>query len=247
VGTRTNEHYTLLTDYDTHSPYSQAFHKLYANICLDWRSDHALESQAQSAQAHTLLLTTPTLNNPTAYREYATVAANLAIVAAQSGRPTVLVDADLHTPHLQQSFGLTKDVGLSELLAVPSINPEDVASFLQTTFVPGLRVLGAGVATEQATMLMLSNKLEEVVKAMRCQLEETEAKTNPGLAPAQSLIVFHGPPVLSGADASLLGALVEQTLLTIVAGHTTRAQAKQAQEQLECAAVKLAGIITLDT
>jgi len=244
VGTRTNEHYTLLIDYDKHSVYSEAYRTLYANICLDWHSNLAQESQAQhqSAQCHTLLLTTPTLSNPAAYGEYATVAANLAIVAAQSGTPTVLVDANLRLPQLQQRFGLAKGVGLSELLLgreqSSALNSEDVASSLQTTFVPGLRLLGAGIATEQAAMLMLSSKLEEVICAIRSLLEETEAKT--------SLTLFHGPPVLSGADASLIGALVERTFLTIVVGQTTRTQAKQAQDQLERAEVKLAGIITLD-
>jgi len=229
---------TLLTDYDTNSAYSEAYRKLYANICLDWRSDHTQESQAQSAQCHTLLLTTPALSNPALYGKFASVAANLAIVAAQSGAPTILVDADLRTSHLQKSFGLAKSSGLSELLTAPSVKPGEVASSLQTTFVPGLRLLGSGIATEPAEMLMLSPKLEEVVNAIRRHLEETETKT--------SLVLFHGPPALSGADASLIGALVERTILIIVEGHTTRTQAKQAQEQLEHAEVKLAGIITLE-
>jgi Mrp family chromosome partitioning ATPase len=238
VGTRSNEQYTLLTDYDIHSTYSEAYRTLYANICLDWHSNHAqtLQSQPQPAQCHTLLLTTPTL---LAYTEYATVAANLAIVAAQSGTSTILVDANLRTPHLQQLFGLTKSAGLSELLIEESVNPEEVASSLQTTFVPGLRLLGAGIATEQAANLMLSPKLEAVISSI-CRLpEETEIKT--------SMVIFHGPPVLSSADASLIGALVERTFLTIAEGHTTRIQAKQAQEQLEHAHVKLAGIIISDS
>jgi len=237
VGSRSNEQYILLTDYDIHSAYSEAYRTLYANICLDWRSDHtqATQSQAQPAQCHTLLLTTPT---PSASTEYAVVAANLAIVAAQSGTQTILVDANLPTPHLQQRFGLAKSTGLSELLIEESVSPQEVASSLQTTFVPGLRLLGAGIATERAANLMLSPKLEAVINSICCFLEETETKT--------SIVIFHGPPVLSGADASLIGAQVEGTFLTITAGHTTRSQAKQAQEQLEHAHVKLAGIIISD-
>ena len=49
--------------------------------------------------------------------------------------------------------------------------------------------------------------------------------------------------MLLGADASLIGALVEQTFLAVITGQTTRAQAKQAQEQLQQAHAKLAGII----
>jgi len=235
VGTLSEEHYTLLTDYDKNSAYSEAYRTLYANMCLDGfdqrQNDHA--EAPPSSQCHTLLLTTPS-----AYAEYATVAANLAIVAAQSGTPTILVDANLRAPHLQQRFGLAKTSGLSELLAAESITPHNVAACLQTTFVPGLRLLGAGAATEQAVTLMLSPKLAEVINSIRCLLEETGTKT--------SIVIFHSLPVLSGADASLIGALVERTLLTIATGHTTRTQAKQAQEQLEHAHVKLAGIIITD-
>jgi hypothetical protein len=39
---------------------------------------------------------------------------------------------------------------------------------------------------------------------------------------------------------------MDQTFLTIATGHTTRTQAKRAQEQLERANAKLAGCIMLD-
>ncbi len=240
MGNRTNEHYTLLTDYDTHSAYSEAYRTLYANICLDWHdaSTRTALAEPQPLYTHTLLLTAPTISSPLSNGEFATIAANLAIVSAQSGTPTILVDANLHTSHLQQRFGLAKENGLSELLTSTAVTSQEVASSLQTTFVPGLRLLCTGTATEQAAMLMLSPKLNEVITALRRLLEETETKSG--------IIIFHGPPVLSGADASLIGALVERTFLTIAEGHTTRKQAKQAQEQLERAEVKLAGIITLE-
>ena len=237
MGTRSDEKYTLLTDYAIHSAYSEAYRTLYANICLDWQTDHAqaAQSQLQPVQCHTLLLTTPSAST---YADYATVAANLAIVAAQSGTPTVLVDADLRTPHLQQRFGLAKSTGLSELLMEESVTPQQVALCLQATFVPGLQLLCAGASTDQAATLMLSPKLDDAISSIRRHLEETATKT--------SVVIVHSPPVLSGADASLIGALMEQTFLAIATGRTTRTQVKQAQEQLERAHAKLAGIITLD-
>ena len=85
---------------------------------------------------------------------------------------------------------------------------------------------------------MLSTKLDEVVACLSEYLAETETRS--------SLIIFHSPAVLVGADASLLAALMEQTFLTIIKGHTTREQAKEAQEQLQRAHAKLAGVILLD-
>jgi Mrp family chromosome partitioning ATPase len=215
----------LLTDYDTNTAYSEAYYTLFANIRLNWDST--------STRQHTLLLTTPT-----AHAEQAAAVANVAIAAAQSSIPTILVDADLRAPGLQRRFGLTKNLGLSDLLAEETISPQKIPNYLQSTFIPGLQVLGAGTSPTQGALLLLSPKLEEVVNSI-CQYQAT-SETQPGI------VIFHSPPVLAGADASLIGALVEQTFLSIIVGHTTRAQAKQAQEQLERAHAKLAGIIMLN-
>lgn len=228
MGNRSTEQYELLTDYDINTAYSEAFHTLFANIRFNWGSD-----TGEQSQVHTLLLTTPS-----DYAEQATIAANLAIVAAQSGTTIILVDADLRTPSLQQRFGLKRDAGFSDLLEETSITPQKVTDHLQSTFISGLRVLGAGTLTAQGATLLLSPKLEECMYSIRQVLVESES--TPGI------VIYHSPPVLAGADASLLGALVEQTLLTIIVGRTTREQAKQAQEQLERAHTKLAGVVMLN-
>ena len=225
MGNRSNEQYVLLTDYDTDTAYSEAYYTIFANIRLNLDS--------ASTEQHTLLLTTPTAN-----AEQAAAVANLAIAAARSSIPTILVDADLRTPGLQQRFGLAKGTGLSDLLAEESISPQKIPNYLQSTFIPGLQVLGAGTAPAQGALLLLSPKLEETVKSI-CQYQAT-SETQPGI------VIFHSPPVLAGADASLIGALVEQTFLSVIVGHTTRVQAKQAQEQLQQAHAKLAGIIMLN-
>lgn len=230
--------FPLLTDHATNSAYGESYRTLYANIFLHWQSNpkgmihHA---PTESARCHTLLLATPAASAGCDEAD-AMVAANLAIVAAQSGNPTILVDADVRTPYLQQCFGLGKSAGLCELLTEESVTPQKVASYLQMTFVPGLRLLCAGTATTQTAGFLFSRKLGEVFSSI-CQLllEATATKT--------SIVIFHSPPVLGSADASLIGALVEETFLTIAAGRTTRTQAKQAQEQLQRTQIKLTGII----
>jgi len=229
LGTRSHEQDALLTDYDKDTAYSGAFHTIYANIRLNWDSDHS--EQSHLSHCHTLMFTAPS-----GHLEQATLAANLAVIAAQSGAPTVLVDANLRTPTLQQRFGIGKNEGLSDLLeGGDTVTPQKVAAFLCSTFIPGLCLLGAGNSTDKGGLLLLSPRLDEVISSIRQHIIETETKT--------SVVIFNSPPVLLGADASLIGALVEQTFLAIIVGQTTRAQAKQAQEQLQQAHAKLAGII----
>lgn len=228
MGNRSKEQHTLLSDYDSNTAYSEAFHTLFANIRFNWESD-----TTELSHVHTLLLTTPS-----DYVEQAALTANLAIVAAQSGTTTILVDADLRTPSLQQRFSLNRSAGLSNLLEETSITPQKVACHLQSTFIPGLRLLGAGTSTAQGAPLLLSPRLEECMHSIRQVLVEPES--SPGV------VIYHSPPVLVGADASLIGALAEQSLLTIIVGRTTREQAKQAQEQLVRAHAKLAGVIMIN-
>ncbi len=225
MGKTSQERHTLLTDYDTHSAYSEALHTLFANIRFQW--------EQEPAGSHSLLITTPY-----AYADYPALAANLAIVAAQSGAPTILVDANMRTPVMQQRFGLEKTTGLSDLLADTALTPEKIASALQSTFVPGLQLLGAGTQAEQGSALLLTPQLAEVVQSL-CR----PASSEDGPEKTGRIVLFHSPAVLAGVDASLISALVDQTVLAIIANRTTRSQAKQAQEQLQRARAKLAGIV----
>lgn len=224
MGTRSHEQAALLTDYDASSAYSEAFHTLFANIRFNWDSEKNRQL--------TLLITAPTSSSG-----QATIAANVAIASAQSGTPTILVDADLRNSSLEQRFGTGQQRGLSDLLAEEQITEHDIASCLQPTFIPGLRLLGAGSATGAASLFHLT-KVEEVICCLRSQLA-TEA-TAPGI------VIFHSPAVQAGADASIIGALVDQTLLIIAKNRTTRTQAKEAQEQLERVHANLIGLIMLD-
>ena len=220
---RSQEQVALLTDYDAGSAFSEAYHTLYANIRFSWDSE--------KNKQHTLLLSTPST-----YAGQAAVAANVGIAAAQSRTPTILVDADLRVPGLEQRFGLAKKPGLCDLLLEESITAQMFEQFLSQTFIAGLRLLSAGISpSSEGAALLLSEKLPEVIQGIRQCVSETE-----------DLVIFNAPPVLVGPDASLIGALVEQTILTIAKGRTTRAQAKQAQEQLQHAHAHLAGIVMLD-
>jgi len=139
---------------------------------------------------------------------------------------------------MEQRFGLEKSSGLSDLLLEVSITTEKIEQYLRNTFIPGLRLLSAGTATEGAATLLLSAKLQDVLGNICQSLEETESKP--------SIVIFNSPAVLAGPDASLIGALVEQTILTIAKGRTTRTQAKRAQEQLQRAHTNLTGLVLLD-
>ena len=227
VGTHPPGQFTLLTDYDPDSPYAVAYQTVYTNIRSHWESEHNKQL--------TISLTTPAL-----YEGQAAVAANIAIAAAQSGTPTILVDADLSAPSLQQRFSSEDSPGLSDLLSREMLTAQTVTPYLHKVFVPGLYVVCGGKALSQTQerSRLLATKLRDLLLALREFLANIQS--------APGIIVVHSPPVLSGAEAALIGTLVDQTFLAIVSGLTTRTQALQALEQLQRANVQVAGTITLD-
>jgi capsular exopolysaccharide synthesis family protein len=225
VSIPSQEQVALLTDYDAGSAYSTAYQTLYANIRFNWDSER-LKQQ-------TILIATPT-----ATPRQSEVVANIAIAAAQNGTPTIVVDANFRAPGLQQRFGVGESKGLTDLLTENVALPQAIASYLNPTFVPDLRLLCTGKTPVSTHNLLLSEKLRDVTASLRQFLAETEHKP--------SLILFNSPPVLTGIEASVISTLVEQTFLTITLGRTKHAHAKQAQQQLQRAHAKLAGVILLD-
>ncbi|QBD78450.1 hypothetical protein EPA93_21610 [Ktedonosporobacter rubrisoli] len=221
------EQVSLLTDYDADSTYSTAYHTLYANIRFSWNDEQL--------GPHTILFATPA-----AYPGYAGAAANVAIAAAQSNTPTILIDASLHTPGLQQRFGVVTSGGLSNLLAEEKLNAQTLALCLSETFVPNLRLLCAGTATvpSQEISRLLATRLPVVLAGLRQYLAESSSE--------QSLIIFNSAPVLASINTAQISSIVDQTFLLISSGRTSRTQAKRAQEQLERAHAKLTGIVMLD-
>jgi Mrp family chromosome partitioning ATPase len=227
VGTQAKEQVTLLTDYAIDSAYSQAHYTVFANIRFNWDNEQA--------QQHTVLLTAAADRS-----EHATIVANVAIAAALSGTPTILIDTDLRTSNLHHRFGAKDVPGLSNWLTEQATHEENVTQFLSKTFVPDLHLLSVGTFTllPHEISRLLSTKLQGIIARTRQFLAETEQRA--------SMIIVNSPPVLAGIDASLVGSLVEQTFLLITTGQTTHTQAKQAQEQLQRAHAKLTGTIMLD-
>lgn len=219
-----HEPMSLLSDYQAGSPYTIAYHTLYANIRFNWNT--------QQSRQQSIVLATPTY-----YPGHSAAAANIAIAAAQNDTPTILVDADTAHPSLQQRFGVGENKGLSDLLISEALTRNSIAALLCQTFVPGLQLLCAGKTSLAPTNLLPATKLEQLVQALSSYLE---AESTPGL------IIFTSSPVLTGVHTAQLAAVVKQTYLTIVTGRTTRTQAKQAQEQLQRAHANLVGAIMLD-
>ncbi|NJN15535.1 MAG: polysaccharide biosynthesis tyrosine autokinase [Oscillochloris sp.] len=159
-------------------------------------------------------------------REGRTVtAANLAVALAQTGRKVVLVDTDLRQPSLHEFFGLSNDIGLTNLLTHQSAEP---LNYLRPTGVDNLRVLCGGPISLTPAQLLGSETFERMVEALRAEAD---------------VVVFDSPALLSVVDTSLILRVADVSLVVARSNSTTGSQLREAYTHLQQAGVSVLGIL----
>jgi len=151
-------------------------------------------------------------------------AANLAIVMAQSGKKTLLVDCDLRKPTQHRLFDQRNVRGLTSLL----VNGGDPANFKNKTSIPQLSLITSGPIPPNPAELLGS-------QAMQSLLEE--------LMSGYESVVFDGPPLIAVTDSALLAPLVGGVLLVIEAGKTRIDMIQEAKSILENAGSRIIGCV----
>jgi len=122
-----------------------------------------------------------------------------------------LIDGDVRRPSLHSKFGHSKIPGLSEVLA----GDVQVASVLHTTSIPNLSLITAGTIPPNPAELLGSEKMADLLTALRAQYDH---------------IIIDAPPVLAVTDAPLL---TNRCDLVIIVLETERVPVKAAQRMVE--------------
>jgi non-specific protein-tyrosine kinase len=129
-----------------------------------------------------------------------TVAANLAMALAQTGRKVVLVDANLARPAQARFFELKEGPGLSGCLTGRVTDPTEL---LQTSGMPNLYVLTAGSATREVAdpaALLLSKQVGGV-------LDELEG--------ACDVLIVDTPALWGGPESAALNGRMAAVVLVL--------------------------------
>lgn len=142
-----------------------------------------------------------------------TVAIMLARVIAQSGQPTVLIDADLRRPSVAGVVGVDGSIGLSELLS-GQVPIEDA---LRATDIPGLLVLPAGHIPPNPSEMVGSQAMKALIGSMS----------------ERYFVVVDAPPVLPVTDTALLSTAVDGTILLATVGKTHKEDVVLARRMLD--------------
>src|SRR5260370_32163670 len=125
-----------------------------------------------------------------------TLAANLAISIAQSGRKVVVVDADFRRPRLHTLFGLTAEVGLASVI----VGGTELADAVRPSAVEGISVLPCGPRPLNPAELLTSPRFEELLGQLRQRYD---------------FVIIDTPPLLAVTDPCVVAPRVDGVLHTI--------------------------------
>jgi protein-tyrosine kinase len=128
----------------------------------------------------------------------------------------LLIDGDVVNPRMSQVLGVQDEPGLLDVVRDPSIS---VASVVLPTEVPGLAFLPAGRPSDNATELLASVRMHQVV----VQLASED--------PAR-VVVFDSAPLLLTTESQALAQVAGQILLVVRAGQTSQHLVFEAIETL---------------
>lgn len=153
-----------------------------------------------------------------------TVAVNLALTLAETGRQVALVEADLRRPRVTRYLGMVGGAGLTNILA-GSAELEDV---LQPHGDGHLSVIAAGPTPPNPSELLASSHMFKLIDELRDK---------------NDYVLIDAPPLLPVADASGLAVMVDGVVLSIRYGSTRKEQLQQTRATLDRVGARTLGII----
>ncbi|MGA1868103.1 MAG: GumC family protein [bacterium] len=149
---------------------------------------------------------------------------NLAITMAQSNTKTLLVDVDLRKPRIHKIFNISKEKGISNLL----VGESSLDDVIKKTDIPNLDIITCGHIPPNPAELLGSGNMKENMRLFRARYDK---------------ILFDTCPLLAITDTVILSTLVDEVLLVIQAGKSSREMIRRSIEQLNDVKANLLGTL----
>jgi polysaccharide biosynthesis transport protein len=159
-----------------------------------------------------------------------TVVANLAVALARAGHRVAAVDLDLRRPRLHRLFGLDNSVGMASLLDDENLNLSPVVH-PDTASSGTLTILPAGPLPTNPGELLTSPRTAQILAELKRH---------------HDFVLVDSAPVLSVADALTLTTVVDETVLVVRSGKTTKKSIRRALKRLQQVAARVVGVVMND-
>lgn len=155
-----------------------------------------------------------------------TVAMNLAIAMAETGRTVLLIDGDLRSPTVHKAFNLTNWVGLSSIL-VDQTRLEDCIYSISD--VQGLSVLTSGPVSPNPAELLGSEGMKELFTELSERWD--------------TIVIDSSSVLMPFSDVLTLARMAEGVLLVVKSGKVLQKHANAAKQLLEQQGAHLLGAV----
>jgi capsular exopolysaccharide synthesis family protein len=153
-----------------------------------------------------------------------TLASNLAIAIAHSGRKVLLIDADLRCPKVHKLFGVLQEIGLADVLQ----GEIELPNAIRETEVAGLSLLCAGLSPSNPAELLGTADFARLLAEVRSQFD---------------FVIVDSPPVLAVSDPCVVAPRTDGLLLVLRLGKNKRTAVKQACDLLATNGIELLGAV----
>jgi polysaccharide biosynthesis transport protein len=153
-----------------------------------------------------------------------TVAANIAVSIAQSGRSVCLVDCDFRRPRVAKMFGLLEEVGFVQVINGKS----DLENAIQQTSIDNLSSLTCGKRPSNPAELLSSDVFSDILAQLRAKFD---------------FVIIDTPPMLAVSDPANVARLVDGVLLTIRLRRNLRPIATRASQMLHALNANMLGVV----
>ena len=153
-----------------------------------------------------------------------TVASQLAVSLARSGRRTLLIDGDVRNPQQHVVLNMPFNAGLCELIR-SDVTLEDV---VKATPAEGLWFLGAGYRDPQTDQYLASPNIAELFDDLKSRFD---------------IIVIDTGPVLTSPDAMLLGQHADSAVLSSRRDISRMPKIREAADRLRSVGVEISGAV----
>ncbi len=157
-----------------------------------------------------------------------TISVNLAAAVAQSGKRTLLIDADMRRPGLTPMLDLKGQHGLSTLLRDSAPLPQSIPANLVPSLLENLDVISSGPRPVNPMELLAGDRFADLLGWAETVYDQ---------------IVIDSPPVLAVSDSAIIGRLVDGVVLAVRPEKNRRRLVVRAVSSFPSLGVRVLGMV----
>jgi len=192
----------------------------------DWRSNSTLNRDDMKQNNYLSTLQTILVTNTRSYTDHQSVAADLAVKLAQTGKKVALLDADFRRPIIHKLFELPIGLGFSDILK----NHRSPLSVMHNREANCLSILTSGAQPDKYFDLFSSVKMDQSMVI----LKETYDK-----------IIIHGPPFFF-SEATNLASRADAVIILIHPGYNKTESSRSIINKFQQTNARIIGVVMRD-